>query len=189
MVSRSSILLPDVGQVRNPRLCKALRLSLGLRGVAIHENTPVLGFISRGGTIQGVRTAAGEYPADRVVIAAGAWSAQLLKDSGLELPVSPVRGQMIQFQAPPAMLRHILLSQGHYLIPRRDGLVLAGSTVEYAGFDKTTTPEAAMSWCGGTALVPALSGCSLSGSGRVCDPDHRTENPLLASTRAFRVCM
>lgn len=159
---RSSILLPDVGQIRNPRLCKALRRSLHLRGVAIHENTPVLGIISRGGTIQGVRTAGGEYPADRVVIAAGAWSAQLLKGTGLDLPVTPVRGQMVQFQAPRGLLKHIVLYQDHYLVPRMDGLILAGSTLEYTGFDKGTTPEARDELArAATALVPALSECEL----------------------------
>ena len=159
---RSSILMSDVGQLRNPRLCKALRQSLHLRGVAIHENTSVLGLIARGGVIQGVRTTRGEYHAGRVVIAAGAWSAQLLKGTGLALPVSPVRGQMIQFQAPVDMLRHIVLYQNHYLIPRRDGLILAGSTVEYAGFDKSTTPEARDELMRrAIALVPALSDCEL----------------------------
>jgi glycine oxidase len=160
--SRSSILLPDVGQIRNPRLCKALRRSLFLRGVAIHENMPVLGFISRGGTIHGVRTAGGEYPADRVVVATGAWSAQLLKDTGLELPLKPVRGQMIQFQAPRGLLKHIVLHQDHYLVPRQDGLILAGSTLEHTGFDKATTQEARDELArAATALVPALSECEL----------------------------
>jgi glycine oxidase len=159
---RSSILLPDVGQIRNPRLCKALRRSLHLRGVTIHENTPVLGFISRDGSINGVRTAGGEYPANRVVVAAGAWSAQLLKDAGLDLPVTPVRGQMIQFQAYRGLLKHVVLHQDHYLVPRMDGLILAGSTLEYTGFDKGTTQEARDELArAATALVPALSECEL----------------------------
>jgi glycine oxidase len=136
--------------------------SLNLQGVEIHENTPVLGLMTRGGTIRGVRTAAGEYSADRVVITAGAWSAQLLRETGLELPVEPVRGQMVQFQASPGLLRHIVLYQNHYLIPRLDGLILAGSTLEYTGFDKATTTEARDELTRATsALVPALSECEL----------------------------
>jgi glycine oxidase len=159
---RSALLLPDVGQIRNPLLCKALRRSLDLRGVAIHENAPVLGFMTRGGALQGVRTDAGEYPADRVVVTAGAWSAQLLKETGIDLPVNPVRGQMIQFQAPPGLLRHIVLYRNHYLIPRLDGLILAGSTLEYTGFDKETTGEARDELLrAATSLVPVLSECEL----------------------------
>ena len=159
---RSSILLPDVGQIRNPRLCKALRRSLQLNGVEIHERTPAVGIISREGIVQGVRTPAGKHRAGRIVIAAGAWSAELLRDTGLVLPVSPVRGQMIQFQADPGLLKHIVLHRNHYLIPRVDGLILAGSTLEYTGFDKGTTPEAREELVRtATTLVPALSGCEL----------------------------
>ena len=96
------------------------------------------------------------------MITAGAWSAQLLRETGLELPVEPVRGQMVQFQAPPGLLRHIVLYQNHYLIPRLDGLILAGSTLEYTGFDKATTTEARDELTRATsALVPALSECEL----------------------------
>jgi glycine oxidase len=157
-----SILLPHVGQVRNPRLCKALRRSLELRGVAILEHTPVLGLTYRHGTIEGVKTVSGEYHARQVVIAGGAWSAQLLGETGLDLPVQPVRGQMIQFQADPGLLRHIVLYQDRYLIPREDGLILAGSTLEYTGFDKSTTREARDELLrAATAVVPALARCEL----------------------------
>jgi len=159
---RSSVLLPDVGQIRNPRLCKALRQSLLQQGVVIHENTPALGVISQGGAILGVRTAAGEHHAHRVVIAAGAWSAALLKDTGVILPVDPVRGQMIQYQASPGLLKHIILHKKHYLIPRLDGLILAGSTLEYSGFTKEITREAHDELTrAAIALVPALSDCEL----------------------------
>jgi glycine oxidase len=158
----SSILLPDVGQIRNPRLCKALRQSLQLQGAVIHENTRVAGMIVQGRVIRGVRTSAGEFHADRVVIAAGAWSAELLGETGLHLPVSPVRGQMIQFEADPGLLKHIILYQNHYLIPRLDGLILAGSTLEHAGFDKRITPEARDELArAAIRLVPALSDCAL----------------------------
>jgi len=159
---RGSILLPDIGQVRNPRLCRALYRSLQLRGVAIHETTPVVGLIYRGGRIEGVRTARGDYRADHVVIAGGAWSAPLLEETGLDLPLKPVRGQMIQYQAPQGLLKHIVLYQSHYLIPRQDGLILAGSTLEYTGFEKEITREARDELArAATALVPALADCAL----------------------------
>ena len=157
-----AILLPDVGQVRNPRLCKALRRALRVQGVGVQENTPVVGMIAHGGGIRGVRTAAGEFYAGQVVITAGAWSAELLRETGLQLPISPVRGQMIQFQSPPGLLKHIVLYRNHYLIPRLDGLVLAGSTVEYAGFEKEITREARDELArAATGLVPALADCAL----------------------------
>jgi glycine oxidase len=137
-----ALLLPAVAQVRNPRLCTALREQLQQRGVGLHEHSAVRRLLVARGRIQGVDTEHGRVGAERVVIAGGAWSAELLQGTRTALPVTPVRGQMILFETRPGLLRHIVLSDGYYLIPRRDGLVLAGSTLEYTGFDKATTPEA-----------------------------------------------
>jgi len=154
----ASLYLPDVAQVRNPRLCKALRKALQLQGVSIEEQTEVTEIQHRGGEVSGVATSQGEFAAGRVVVAGGAWSAGLVGQTGLELPVEPVRGQMILFMARPGVLRHIVFCAGHYLIPRKDGHILAGSTLEHAGFDKTVT-EAAHAELRQAALelVPALS--------------------------------
>lgn len=132
--------LPAVAQIRNPCLCAALRRRLEQLGVRLHEQAAVERLRSIDGRIAGVETAQGVLRAGRVVIAGGAWSAGLWP--GPALPVTPVRGQMIQLQTRPGLLRHIVLSGGYYLIPRRDGLLLAGSTLEYTGFDKSTTAEA-----------------------------------------------
>jgi glycine oxidase len=158
----ASLLLPDVAQLRNPGLCKALAVSLRMRGVTLHESVTATGLsVSRGG-IQGVRTHTGTLSAERVIIAGGAWSPQMLAGSGPELPVSPVHGQMIQFQAPPGLLQHIVLREGYYLVPRRDGLILAGSTLEYVGFNKETTAAARELLAGrALGLVPALSECKI----------------------------
>jgi glycine oxidase len=154
-----ALLLPDVAQVRNPRLGRALRASLLQRGVTLQEHTEATGLLSRNGAVQGIRTATGELRAPQVVVAGGAWSAQLLQGTGLELPVVPVRGQMIQFQARPGLLQHIVLHRGHYVIPRNDGLILAGSTLEHTGFDKAVTAEARHELTRRSlALIPALSG-------------------------------
>lgn len=155
-----AVLLPDVAQVRNPRLGRALADALRRRGAVLREHSPVSGLIVRNGSIQGVDTAHGKVRAGAVVIAGGAWSAALLSGTGLDLPVTPVRGQMIQFRAEPGLLRHIVLAQDHYLVPRRDGLVLAGSTLEHAGFDKSTTPAARERLLEqALRLVPALAAC------------------------------
>jgi glycine oxidase len=150
--------LPAVAQVRNPRLVRAVRESLVARGIAIREQTPVDGLCRDRNGVTGVRTPAGELHAPRVVIAGGAWSAGLVPEGGPGLPVVPVRGQMILFRAEPGLMQRIVLSSGRYLIPRRDGRILMGSTLEYVGFRKETTGaardelrEAAMT------LVPALA--------------------------------
>jgi glycine oxidase len=134
--------LPEIAQVRNPRLVQALGLSLKKLGVEIKEGVEATGLLIRNQTVTGVATQAGSIAADRVVVAGGAWSGQILADIGVRLSVEPVRGQMILFRGQPGLLSRILVWQGHYLIPRRDGHILVGSTVEYVGFDKSTTTEA-----------------------------------------------
>lgn len=128
--------MPEVAQVRNPRLVRALRESLLVRGVDLREQTAVTGIEYSGTRVSGVRTPAGTLRADRVVVAGGAWTARILAETGLDLPVKPVRGQMLLFRARPGLVKRIVLSQGHYAIPRRDGRVLVGSTLEDVGFDK-----------------------------------------------------
>lgn len=140
--SGPAVLLPGVAQIRNPRMCQALAVALHMQGVTIREQCAATRLLIRDRVVKGIETVAGTVHTDRVVIAGGAWSPQLLQGVGRELPVKPVRGQMILFQAPPGLLRHIVQGAGHYLIPRRDGLVLAGSTLEHAGYNKETTPQA-----------------------------------------------
>jgi glycine oxidase len=134
--------LPEIAQVRNPRLVRALRQSLEKLGVEIREGVEATGLLIRNQTVTGVVTRMGPLAADRVVVAGGAWSGQILAEIDVRWSVEPVRGQMLLFQGQPGLLSKIVTWQGHYLIPRRDGHILAGSTVEYVGFDKSTTEEA-----------------------------------------------
>jgi glycine oxidase len=136
-----SLWMPEVGQIRNPRLGKALRSSLAKR-ITLREREEVLDLQIVGGKVRGVRTVNGMIEADRVVICTGAWTAQLLEKIGRKPEIHPVRGQMILFFAKPSQIRHLTLYRERYVIPRADGRVLIGSTLEEAGFEKTTTAEA-----------------------------------------------
>ncbi len=137
-----AIWMPDVAQVRNPRFTQALRQDLENRGIEIRSHQTVSGFDISGNKVNGVITDKATLYTDITIVAAGAWSGELLAATGFNLPVEPVRGQMILFKAQPGQVKRISLYNGHYVIPRRDGRVLAGSTLEYAGFDKTTTESA-----------------------------------------------
>jgi glycine oxidase len=161
-IDDDSVLLPDVAQIRNPLLCTALSRSIRMQGIELQERTEVTCLTVQSGRIQGVKTNRGDFQAARVVIASGAWSSQVMKRAGLELAVEPVRGQMIMFETIPGLLRHITLYDGHYLIPRQNGLVLAGSTLEYTGYNKETTEEARkMLTEKALDLMPALSAYSI----------------------------
>ncbi|MDZ7803053.1 glycine oxidase ThiO [Thiohalophilus sp.] len=150
--------LPEVGQLRNPRLGRAARGSLDALGVAVYEQQPVEELLIEAGRCRGVVSGGTAFHAEQVVIAGGAWSAGLLQSLGIALPVRPVRGQMILYRGEPGALRRIVLSQDRYIIPRRDGRVLVGSTIEEVGFDKSTTDEALATLReAGERLMPALA--------------------------------
>ncbi|HLA75232.1 MAG TPA: glycine oxidase ThiO [Gammaproteobacteria bacterium] len=134
--------LPQVAQIRSPRLLQALQQDLLQKGVEIKEHTEVIGIQAQAGRVTGVETVQGRLTADQVVVAGGAWSGKLLHGLGYDLPIVPVAGQMILFQACPGMLSRIVVKQDRYLIPRRDGRIVVGSTVEQTGFEKITTEEA-----------------------------------------------
>lgn len=154
----SALWMPDIAQVRSPRLVRALRESLLLSGVVIREHTEVTDLLHQDRHMIGVDTPQDRIVAEQVVLAGGAWSEELLKRTGLHLPIAPVRGQMIVFKAVPGLLAHIIVKQERYLIPRRDGHILAGSTVEHCGFDRTTTLAAREELqAAALALVPALA--------------------------------
>lgn len=156
----SALYMADVANVRNPRLVKALRaLLLRMPSVNAQEYCQVDGFVVEAGRVIGVRAAGGELRADKVVLCAGAWSGELLASLGLGLPVEPVRGQMILYKCAEDFLPGMVLAGGRYAIPRRDGHILVGSTLEYAGFDKRTTEEALESLkASAVELLPALQG-------------------------------
>ena len=138
----TATLLPRVAHIRNPRLLAALSRDIRNRGIRILTDQAVVSLDIRGTRVHSADTASGKYQADHYVVTAGAWSGQLARLTGAAVDVEPVRGQMLVFRAVPDLLRHMVLEQGRYLIPRRDGHILAGSTVEYAGFDKDTTEAA-----------------------------------------------
>jgi glycine oxidase len=136
-----AVWMPDVGQVRNPRLVRSLRRSVE-KHIRIREQEEVVELLVENGCARGARTSKGTIDAERVVICTGAWTAKLLEQFGERPDIEPVRGQMILFYAKPGQVRHVVLYHERYVIPRRDGRILIGSTLEEAGFDKATTAEA-----------------------------------------------
>ena len=158
--------MPAVMQIRNPRLLRALRVALDVHGVRLLEQAEVQGLAVAAGRVQGVRVDGQVLSADAVVLAAGAWSAQVLQALGVvgehSPAIEPVRGQMMVLNAPHSGLQRVVMSEGRYLIPRKDGRVLVGSTLEYVGFDKVTTEAARESLHDfALRLYPALAGAPM----------------------------
>jgi len=156
---RSALWMPEVASIRNPRLGRALRQSLQkMPNVSIYEHHDVEYFLQKGKSVLGVKAQGAEFYGDHTVVAAGAWSSQLLASLNIQLPVEPVKGQMMVFKAPVGLVNRVILMAGRYVIPRNDGHVLVGSTLEREGFDKTPS-DAAKETLYQTAIniIPALA--------------------------------
>jgi len=137
---QGALLWPEVGQVRNPRLLKALHALLQSEGVPLRDQTEVKGLIERSGRVCGVRLAGGDtLEADAVLLAAGGWSGELGKQFGVSLPVKPVKGQIILLKSRPGRLQHIVKHDRAYFVPRRDGRILVGASMELVGFERGNT--------------------------------------------------
>jgi glycine oxidase len=153
--------LPEIAQIRNPRLLKSLQAYLLKLGVRFVENTEIRHIACNSRRIQEVSTSAGCFSVQELVICTGAWTSgffqELLPSSLLTLQIQPVKGQMLVFDAKPDTLAHMVLDNDQYLIPRRDGKILAGSTVETVGFEKNITSAAkSQLYEFATQLLPAL---------------------------------
>lgn len=154
----SALWLKNIGQIRNPRLLQALVVTLQRLGVSLVPNCESKRILIQEDRVIGLETSQGRIVADSVVVAGGAWSGQILGGLLPQVQVKPVRGQMIQFQTPPGTVSRIVLRNGKYVIPRRDGLVLAGSTLEDVGFDKSTTDEAYQAlYQAAVTMIPCLA--------------------------------
>jgi glycine oxidase len=122
----------------SPRdLARALPQAVRAAGVVLHEDCPVLSAQDDGGHVK-VVTAQGEWTADILIHATGAWTEELAG-----APSTPRKGQMIEVQLPQSVqLDVVLRTEEIYLIPRGQGRVVIGATVEDAGFDKEIDPRA-----------------------------------------------
>ena len=126
-------LFTHVASVRNPRLLQALKADIIQKGVKIVEHTQVENLITKEDRVLGVHTSKNDFLADKVITCAGAWSEQLLT---LKDEIFPMKGQMIVLKAQVGEIPHVILNQGRYIIPRADGKILIGSTMEEVGFNR-----------------------------------------------------
>src|SRR5215831_2666439 len=138
-----AVFSPEDTQVDNRKLATALRLAAEAAGASISEHRAVSTISSRGGRIDGIVLADGaKVAADVVVLAAGAWS-RSIGGLGPELlpPVRPIKGQMLALRMDPAapLLTRVVWAPAAYLVPRRDGRLLVGATVEEKGYDTSLT--------------------------------------------------
>ncbi len=153
------IWMPTVCQIRNPHLLKALEASIRkMPLIRIVTNAQISDFKEKNKVISHVNINGENVSVERVVLTAGAWSNEILKKINTGVPIFPMRGQMLLWKVPTDLLPHMLVSEGRYLIPRADGHILVGSSMEDVGFDSTTTEEQYKALKAfAQQMVPALS--------------------------------
>jgi glycine oxidase len=132
-------LVPDECQIRNPRHLKALLIACAGRGVEVTPGVVAEDFEIRGGRMRAVRTNRGPLRAESVCLTTGSWTAALARRLGTTPAIRPIRGQMVLLSLARPALSRIVNEGSRYLVPRDDGRLLAGSTEEDVGFDKSTT--------------------------------------------------
>lgn len=159
-LQRQSFHLPEIAQVRMPKVIKALVKYLKNNNVTLLSNTTVNNIQLDNDHVVAVDTSAGKIKTYNTIWASGAWLSELNKSNqSICTPsITPIKGQVIAIQTKPGLLKNILFQSGHYLIPRKDGLIIAGSTLEKVGYDKQITNSAREAlWENSTAMLPSIS--------------------------------
>jgi len=179
--SSPAVRIPEASA--DPRgLLRALIKMVEQRGIRLMHNSPVTELTLAGSAVSGVRTDHSGYSAGMVVNCAGAWSSGV---SPLPLPVKPIKGHMLSLlPAAGCILQHVIRAGNIYLVPRSDGRILVGSTVEDAGFDKHVDPETIQRLHhSAAALVPALSETPILESWTGLRPGSEDGLPIMGATR------
>lgn len=151
--------LPKDGQVNSPRLVRALALAAVREGVRVEEYARAVGLVVEGSRVTGVRTPEGKVAADCVVLAGGEGSAALAAGIGVRVPVRPVKGQILSVVPHSPLMRANVWGGRCYMVPKRDGRVVIGATVEPGERDPRPTLGGLAALSGAAVdLAPELSG-------------------------------
>ncbi len=182
-----SILLPEISQIRTSRLLKALHKSLTQLNVSLFENTEITNLVTNNNQFEHVEFNGNKATAGAVIITAGAWSKTLLAKIACEINIKPIRGQMICVKTSNQILDKMILDGGHYLIPRKDGHILIGSTMEEVGFVNETTASARkelMDWA--TSLMPDIRTAAVIKQWAGLRPSNAQGKPIITQVADFK---
>ena len=179
----AAVLSPRDHQVENRALVRALATAVTESGVALHQHCPVNSLDLVGRRVRGVITAQGQERADVVVLTAGAWSREIggIPPDCLP-PVRPIKGQMLalRMDATAPLLRHVLWLPRGYLVPRLDGRLIIGATVEERGFDDNVTAGGLLALIEGAwRAIPAIEELTVDEIWAGFRPGSRDDAPLL----------
>jgi len=181
-----AVFSPEDTQVDNRKLAAALHIAAANAGAKISEHCPVGAISSHAGQADGIVLADGsKVAADVVVLAAGAWSRGIAGlPQELRPPVRPIKGQMLalRMDATAPLLSHVVWAPGAYLVPRRDGRLLVGATVEEKGYDTTLTAGGVLTLLEAAwRVVPAVEELPIDEMWVGHRPGSRDDAPILGA--------
>jgi glycine oxidase len=178
---QAAILIEGEGSIKAPAVARAYAEAARRAGVRFALATEATDIVRSGSRVVGVRTAQGEtISCQRLVIAGGAWSARCGEWLGLTIPIVPMKGQILSLGQPEPALQHIIFSDDLYFVPKLDGTIFVGATVEQAGFDKRLT-AGGIAWLLNSAirLIPALEQATIVQMWSGLRPWSRDSQPVL----------
>jgi glycine oxidase len=181
---RGGALCEAEGQVDNRRLGRALRAGCAALGVRLDERAGRVAIETDARRVLGVRGPLGFIPAGAVVNATGAWAGALegVPDHA-RVPVKPVKGQMLALAMPRGLVRRVVWLPGAYLVPRDDGRLLVGATVESVGFDVRVTARGVGSLLeAALGAVPALGDLAVAETWAGLRPGSADGLPYIGAT-------
>ena len=178
----AAVLRPAEASVDNRLLTRAILASAQKSGLEIFAGRSVESLWIEGDVCKGFVVGGEKISAVHTVIAAGCFSAQI-RGAERYAPVRPAKGQMISLVCPEANIERVLWGDDIYLVPRNDGRILAGATVEYAGFDKTLTAGGQKKLLSAAIeLAPALENARMEEAWAGLRPDSPDHLPILGPT-------
>jgi glycine oxidase len=184
---------PEDHQVENRSLAAALQVAATRAGVSIRENCAVERVSVAGDRAEGVALAGGEsFEADAVVVAAGAWSRQVEGvPAAMRPPVRPIKGQMLALRMDPAapLARHVIWGPNIYIVPRNDGRLILGATVEEKGFDTALTAGGLLSLLEAAwRVIPGIEELPVAETWVGHRPGSRDDAPILGPSAIRGLC-
>lgn len=179
---RCGFYVPTEAQIDNVRLMASLAKACRRARVQILEDTAAQRLLIQRRRIRGVETDHGTCKAPIVVNCLGSW-ASLIEPPLIKLPVVPVRGQMLAFTGPKRLFRHVVMSEQAYVVQRRDGRLIVGSTVEFVGFQKHLTLEGIHGILAGLRrMTSVLNRCTFVDAWAGLRPCSKDKLPIVGTT-------
>ncbi|MBD2179164.1 glycine oxidase ThiO [Pseudanabaena sp. FACHB-1998] len=173
-----SLWLPEDGQVNNRKLTQALLTAARSLSIKILEGTTVYQIERDHQRVTHLETSAGKMQSDRYVLATGAWTRALMP-----LPIKPIKGQMISVLDRDRLLQRVIYAPSCYIVPRQDGTIVIGATVEDNGFSQGNTAAGVAQLLNrAIAVYPAIANMPITETWWGFRPHAPNEIPLLGAS-------